>query len=405
MRRRPRGIAIVTVLLVLTLMFIIGGVMVQSTIVNQLQAQHAFVSREAFYAANAGIETMLLELQRNVPGNPTWSQTLTNVPMPNVAASYSVVVTNNCTGQSAVLSSNGVSVPPGFIYVLATGVDTPSGTSQQIGAMLQVPITTNFAVFGSSGVTLSGNKSVIDSFDSSKGVVPPQILTAPANVSVGTLGAVSLSGGGSIDGNVLLGPGESAASAVTTSGGSAVTGVVSNLSTAPTVLPAPTPLGVVGAAVSTSTSMTLSPGNYQSLQVTGGTVTLLSGTYYFPGGVVLSGNSSIAIQASNGPVNVVFGGTFDISGGSVVNDGGVPSTFNITGTAAATSATLTGGTSACFVFNAITADVTISGGSNVYGAIVAHSVDDTGGSDIVYDIRQGTKIVYGVPQPVSWERL
>src|SRR5690606_21780731 len=46
---------------------------------------------------------------------------------------------------------------------------------------------------------------------------------------------------------------------------------------------------------------------------------------------------------------------------------------------------LTGGTDASFAIYAPNSDVTITGGSDIYGAVVGKTVDASGGADIHYD--------------------
>jgi hypothetical protein len=47
--------------------------------------------------------------------------------------------------------------------------------------------------------------------------------------------------------------------------------------------------------------------------------------------------------------------------------------------------TITGGASAYYVLNAPNAPVTIHGGSDLYGAVVATSIDDSGGVNLHFD--------------------
>jgi hypothetical protein len=233
---------------------------------------------------------------------------------------------------------------------------------------------------------------------------------------VGTNGNLTASGNAVINGSLSTprtGAGNcknGAVDAETLGGQATITGGLVQLpqAIAYTLPPAPTPApptttvsipsgatcasaGIAGANCSASgSSMTLTPGGTLTLgdvKVTGGeTLHLTAGTYNF-NSISLAGNSSIVIDS--GPVVLNVAGQsqttpIDFTGGTVTNASFIPSNFQIlyggTGTVK-----LSGGSATAEMLYAPNAAASLTGGSNLYGSILAKTVDDSGGTKIHYD--------------------
>jgi phage baseplate assembly protein gpV len=125
------------------------------------------------------------------------------------------------------------------------------------------------------------------------------------------------------------------------------------------------------------------------LTVSGGSsVATLTGppyTMYFSE-VVLSGGSTLNISAGANHVDLYCAGKLDISGGTMVNPNAKPALLNLAACGAGTNDwKISGGSDAYFTVYAPTRDVTLSGTSPLFGAVVADTVTDSGGSMIHYD--------------------
>ena len=136
------------------------------------------------------------------------------------------------------------------------------------------------------------------------------------------------------------------------------------------------------------TGATLLPGTYGNISVTaGGTITIAPGTYNI-NSISLSGNSNLVISPSGTVVfNVAGTGQntpIDFSGGSITNNSLVANTFmiNYGGTG---NVSLSGNTATYLTLNAPNADVNITGGSDIYGAIIGRTIKNMGGTKFHYD--------------------
>lgn len=401
--RRSRGLVLFLVLIVVAILFVLVGAMTAIGLGNLDLTYQDGRDRQAYYAAVAGAQTMVKTLQ----ATPTYSPSPSNPPttytvMPNGFGQYSVQVVNNYNGTANALAPHNVTVPPGMVYVLSYGQDPGGSRTRQVGVLLQADNLFQYGVFGKNSIKITGG-SGIDSYNSSVAsyaATPVATRQDTNNLTIATNGTsvavLALNGSNTtVYGSALVGPGANVNSAIKLTGGATVGGDQGTLN-AQINLPNVSPPTVSSPGGSMPTSGTVSPGKYTSLSLNAGkTITLKANSstdniYYITGDVKLTGNSTIKIDSSNGPVKLYFGGSFDISGGTLVNTTVIPSNFQIYGTATTASvssaSSLTGGSSAAYVFYAPNSDVTISGGGDVYGAVIGNSVDDKGGSGIHYDI-------------------
>jgi Tfp pilus assembly protein PilX len=250
------------------------------------------------------------------------------------------------------------------------------------------------AVFATSAscpaITMTGGAKT-DSYDSSGSYAATVQSTSG---DLGTNGTLSVSGGSTIiNGTAYL--------QTVTTGGCPAT--FSN-SVGPGVVQATVAMGgprtfadpvytnpspALTASTNYNANQTLPPGNYSNIKVTGGkTLTLSPGTYNF-NSLTLTGGSDITVNPPGQVVLEIAGAgspsnALDLSGGSVVNGGGVLANFQIVynGTG---SINLSGGANSAAVVYAPNSPVSLTGGSPWFGAIVGNTFTDTGGAAVHFD--------------------
>jgi hypothetical protein len=136
------------------------------------------------------------------------------------------------------------------------------------------------------------------------------------------------------------------------------------------------------------TGANLLPGTYGNISVTaGGTITVAPGTYNI-NSISLAGNSNLVISPS-GAVTFNVSGTgqgtpVDFAGGAITNNSLVANNFliNYGGTG---TIKLSGNTKTYVTVNAPNADVKLTGGSDVFGAVIGHTITNLGGVAFHYD--------------------
>lgn len=244
------------------LVAVIGTAVVAVGHGNLASAFAAAQSEKALYAAEAGAWLGVVEATKN----PLWNGFNRAVrPMTNGPETYQVDVYRS--GETV----NGLTVPPGLTYVLATG-RARNGLSRQVGMMIQTGVgALDYAVMAKETILVRGG-SAIDSRDPVTGDVLPD----PASVATYAVadGSIVVDGGSFIHGDAMAGP-NAPGTAVVESGGSDVTGVIGNLTAQgvvpldPVALP-DDPTLAAGVTVTNGATDALTPGTYGDLVVNGG---------------------------------------------------------------------------------------------------------------------------------------
>jgi len=353
------------------------------------------------------------------------SSVSSNYPDSSVATAYNTALSNqplsglslaSCSTYATLVGTSTGSVPvwmgggaPGQIWQI-TSQGTMAGirtaTVQVVATYEQASGTAVFpyAVFatGTACPTINFSSSgFTDSYDSSQGTYAATVQASGGNV--GTNGTLTLSGSSNIKGDAYF------VNVVTTgtcptqtyndgsSGG--VTGTLNAMGSPKTftnpIYTNPSP--ALTTATNYSNNVSLAPGNYNNVTVSGGkTLTLSPGTYNF-NSLKLSGSSVLTISPAGRVVIEIAGAgapakALDFSGGSISNGGGAPADVQIVyaGTA---DMVLSGGSSSAGVVYAPNSDITMSGGSPWFGAIVGKTFINSGGSAVHYDRSLGTSLV------------
>lgn len=389
-----RGFALVVTLVVILLITLAAITVSRNASLRLNSVALALHEKQALRAAEAGLADAIVALR----ADEAWAGfvparcTLPSYP----ELSYQVAVTNNSAGSAPVTAPDGTGVPVAAVYLNVTGFG-PGDVRRTVSALAARRDDRLFrnAIFGDEEVTTSGG-SLIDAWDSSLGPYGPStIIPNAADVATnGTFaGALSFSGNTSINGDLYVGVNADPAVAVV--GADRASGTVNLFpSVMPLTAPSPSstpPPPYSSVKVTNGQTRTLAPGTYGGLTVSGGTLVLQGGTYVFAasrnssGNIVVKGGGTITVAPGASPVRVFFSGDWDSQGGAIINPSGKAASLVMVGASTTTSVTLVGGTDATYGFYAPTADIKVTGGSDIFGGLVGASVKITSGTNIHLD--------------------
>ena len=253
------------------------------------------------------------------------------------------------------------------------------GMATLVGVVGGVPVLT-YAVFSKTNVSLGSG--IVDSYDSE--VAPYVAGAADSNATIWANGNIDISKT-TVQGDVT-------ATGTITYGN---LGVVTGTATA-TAPPAPAmdinacPVGGYTPAANVPSG----PGiTYNSLtgvlSVAAGAVVNLTASQYYFSQVILQGNSTILVNPPAGThIEITISDLLNVSGGSVTNLSAAATRlgFSSCGSPAVPSTwSLTGGSSSAFSVYAPNHPVSLSGGGDIWGAVVASTYTATSGSNLHYD--------------------
>jgi hypothetical protein len=252
--------------------------------------------------------------------------------------------------------------------------------------------------FSSSGYT--------DSYDSTQGTYAATVQTTQGDI--GTNGSLTMSGSSTVNGNAYLVNVVTTGSCPTKTYTDSTSGGITGNGGSPTAMGSPktfsdpiytNPSPALTTNTGYSSNVSLSPGNYNNVTISGGkTLTLSPGTYNF-NSLKLSGGSVITVSPAGKVVIEIAGAgspskALDFSGGSISNSGGSPASFQIVYNGSQ-PITLSGGSNSAAVVYAPNSAITMSGGSPWFGSIVGNTFINSGGSAVHYDRSLGTSLVQG----------
>jgi len=404
MRHGPRllkeesGIALITGLLILMSLTTIGLFATNTTIVYQDISANLKESKQGFYLAEAGIQHARLFL---VQHSDNWSSYASSTATPLIAATQ---LFNLGTYTVTVQDAGG-----GGLRIRSTG-STPGQANVVIEALLRRN-TSLFpcAVCARGTIALSGGTTT-DSFDSSvSGYTEYNPLTAGSNGHVrSSNGDISLSGDGTqVQGNATAG----GSGTVSVSAGATVTGTTTN--GAPPLAFPPVDTSPCGSPPAYSVSDGITGGDYDpstgELQASDGTTVILApGTYCFrnvklSGGGILQVNDAVKIYLdikNSGEKSDFAAG----SSGGVVNTTGKAENLQIFSLSSSQEIKLRGGTQVYMAVYAPNSTITFSGGGDIYGAMVGHTITDSNGTKVHYDVHLNSLAGSGVVM-LAWRQV
>jgi hypothetical protein len=312
---------------------------------------------------------------------------------PPFSASYSGFTgsdtfASSVTGAPSLTTTATQSSSPG-VYTITAALGTLASNNYDF-AFVNGTLTVYLSGFvGLDSAFIGSTKAVADSFDSAAGYAA----SAGSNALILSNGAIEISGakiGGSIvsaNGSVLIGPNSQVSGNVTAGA------TITNQGTVGGTLTPSQPSGHINAnAVPDCGAFTANPAitggrftytNGDLSVASNSTVTLGNGTYCLHS-LTISGNGSLQVS---GPVVIDVTGAFNASGGSLVNTTHVPANLQIASSyAGPNGVNVSGGTNAYLTVYAPATNVTVTGGSPVFGALLGKTLTISGNSQAHYDV-------------------
>jgi Flp pilus assembly protein TadG len=319
-----------------------------------------------------------------VEANPVFGRQVTIVPATDLVFGQAVLdeVTNDYVFTPTEIDPNAVQVtvrlseesPNGTLPLMFSQVFTDTCTSISATAIATTNIQPVCRMWAKQEVKLSGGSST-DSYRSDDGPYDP--LFALAKGDVCSCEKVDLSGDSVVDGSAFHGPDHSV------NAPELVTGNVAQIAECLDLAPDfgdvvwDNDNGLIG--LSDDGEDPLSGGD-DRFELSGGDhITLVSGTYYFTE-FKLSGGSVVSVS---GPTTIYVAGNITVSGGGVLNLGQDPEHLMII--CSGTTINWSGTSNIYGTILASTADITLSGGGDLCGAVVSKKVELSGGSNFHAD--------------------
>ena len=384
-----KGTILVVSILILAVLSLIGAAATMTSSIEMNIAGNQKTSKEAFYAAEAGIEhAKALLLQGTVSDagsedDPDW----------NSGNSYTTPGFDNIfTIMHKVEDGNVVTDSKGNpLYVVSSIGNSSRNAQKQIEAVLGLtyPTPFDFGVFGDQGVTFRGNGEV-DSYNSNQGSYSQ---TKGSNGDIGTNvtadAVIDLHGNARVNGDAVVGPGGDPDIAISDPKGG-ITGEKSAADNEKDLTALTIPEGV-----SLTGSYSLSGNNqdnwtegtydYDSISISGNGILTLDGDItIYVSELRITGNGGIQITEGSS-VTIYFTDSLDISGNGIANSSQLPPNLLIYGTETATEVKISGNAHLKGAIYAPEADIRVTGNGNIYGSVVGDTVRITGNGDVHYD--------------------
>jgi cytoskeletal protein CcmA (bactofilin family) len=377
-----RGIALISVYMLIMVLTILGSSFIARTIQEQRTAEYFANSTRAFWVAEAGLQQATRSFRNNDWNG--WS-----------AIDASTRRLSRAVGNSGNYEVDVVGAGTNSVTITSVGFAPDAlspGFAQRTVSVLYSRSSSLFrhAAFGNTGVSLLGNART-NSYDSRIG--PYGGANINANGHVGTSntvsGAITLTGSSRVNGDAETGPGGTVAMGWSC----VVTGNLTNTVEEPaSQINVPSELSGLsaGSAISLggNSSQTLSSGNYRlpSISVTGNSRLTLDGDV----NIYLTGSSALNVSGSgrliiNGTANIYIDGNATVTGAGIVNNAQIPSDFMLYGTVTSNNITISGSGDVYGGIYAPSSNISVTGNARLYGAAVGDTVSITGSSRISYD--------------------
>ena len=143
---------------------------------------------------------------------------------------------------------------------------------------------------------------------------------------------------------------------------------------------------------------------YSSINLTGSQIVTLSGNVnlYITGTIATSGSSQIIMEA-NSTLNIYFTGDVSLAGNGISNQDGDPSDLTFYGTSTVSNVSLSGISSFYGTFYAPSASCSITGNTEIFGAIAGGSVSHSGTAGVHFDEHLRTDSPTMGWEPYAWQ--
>lgn len=364
--RARKGTVFVTALSLMVCLFVLGAASLLQSLQEDRIGRRSLARHKAFYLAEAAVEQAALNLQ-----TPTdLSDDLTSGAL--LPGTFTIDSPAESLGnQRWKVTTHGASAHDASVPRSIEAVFTLSPQS-----------VFQFALFGEQTVTVSGS-AVTDSYDSRVGAYGGGNLQHDGNVGTNATapGGIAVSGSIFIDGQMAVGPDVADPASVVTgydpafiTGGTSPPSDTQDVVSQPTSFPMPDyppPDGMAcpDLTIQGNTTTSLPPGTYCYHDVTiqgGGTLTTTGSgvTVYLTGTLTAKGNSTVGV--STDPTKMAF--LVSSTGGASLEQG-----------------TLTGSTTFYGALYAPKAAITITGNAEVFGSVIAKTINVSGSAAVHYD--------------------
>ncbi len=385
-----RGIILVVTLMVVLILALLGTAFLTISGTEHQIAKNDQEITQALHVAEGGLQTAINQLNQGLLLAPA---TVTGVLTPG---EYTATVASAPppAGQQRIEAVGYVPTQASPRAVKKIGVLGTSG-------VLFGPQ----ALFGRDGVTISKTGGT-DSYDSANGLYGGANVSSNGNV--GSNGNITLTGTPVVNGDATAGG--TVINNVQHGAPTPVTGTVTN-----NAMPVfPQDVACPSGGYTPSASVPSGPGiSYNSttgvLNISQNTnLTLSPGTYYFSS--INVDQNGILTFTSGGDTNLYISGQLTFNQNSTIsNQSHLPTALTVWGCGANSSSwQLNLGSETYLALYGPDHPLAISGGADMYGAVVAASIDDSGGSKIHYDKALGRKpTLHGKVGivPGSWTEL
>jgi Tfp pilus assembly protein PilX len=379
-----RGIALIASYMVIMVLTVLGSSFLMRSISEAKAAEYFSNSTRAFWVAESGLQIARIAFKDNNWANDNWlnaGMSAKRLTKSKGNAGHYVVEVNGIGTDNVVITSIGYSPDsssPGFAE------RTISVSYSRSSSLF------SYAAFGNTGVSLLGNART-DSYDSLIGAYGGVNIGSAGSVGTNgsSIGAITLTGSSRVNGDAETGPGGTVAQGWSC----VVTGSITDTNNEPAaevVVPGELSSLSSGSSINLagSNSQVLDSGSYvmPSISVSGNAQLTLNGDV----DIYLTGSSSLDVSGSgrliiNGTANIYIDGTANITGAGIVNSNQSPGNFILYGSPSSDSIQISGSGSMYAGIYAPNADVSITGNSGLYGAVVGDTVTLTGSSKIHYD--------------------
>ncbi len=390
-----KGFILVTMLCFILLLILIMIPLISWSTNEYAWTSHSFMSLQALNLADAGAESAIWEIVYNDEQFASWAGT-----NPKTITLSSFKDSGNKAIGDITVSADQTSA---HHYTITSTGFVPNAAKPVTGKTVKVFVLPkavfNNAVFGNHSVLLSGI-TLVDSYDSRLG--PYSSLTARENGDIGTNDILTMVGSASVKGDALVAPGGSVSGVEPR-----ITGELFYAANPTELDPVILPSYFGGVPTSPNLSLnkdttTLLTGNYHYKEISlSGSATLeINGNtnMYVSEKIYLTGTAKIDIGPN---VKLYIKGDANLGGQGIVNSSGIPSNLQIYGLGSGTTIKYAGGSDFYGTIYAPESDVSTSGNSSIFGAIVGNTVKLSGTGELHYDESladngpsQGFTIVY-----------
>ena len=364
-----RGFVLPAVIFALAIMGVLAVAALRTADDERRATRALRESGGALYAAEAG-------LRRTLGAWPT-SAVQALKPGDSLGLGWQVL-SNKASYRTVIHRADNGGLQMYGVVVQATGAG-PLGGRSTLVQMVSGVSTFRWGIFTETGITLSGG-ALTDGYNSQSGRY--NAATADSTGSLATNGSISMSGSPTVV------KGDAAAQGTVTGG--EVTGTrTGGAPPFPSMPDLPCPASGYTPSVPRVPGISYDPAT-GVLRVSGGKNLTLPAppTEYYFSQVVLTGGSTLTIDGAGQHVDIFIDTKLDLSGGGVINPSAQPPQLAIAACGSPGSRepwTLSGGSGAYFSVYAPTHPITQTGGSDLWGAVVASSFTMSGGSRMHYD--------------------